>query len=460
MKKNIGSVINRKPPLKKNILIFLLYLTLISAFLYAPWYYFTRYGLPVCGKFIYSDGKVSVFSNSNNEKKDTALKMGEGDIIKTGKTGRTSVSFEDLISIRLAHFTELEFTRVRLLVSNLFDLLRGKVANKYTIGGQFNLNKGTIWIDKSGGAFFTLRAGAAVIAPEKASFEVSFQPRGDTRISVYRGNVKVTFIDQNEAGTVIFPGKECILKSRKCTAMKALKYRPDDIWQNWNMALSYIAPPRSAIKRAPVKIEAGRAALIENSQSGKRNITRKKPDPKIIERTDPYSLKKWIQEKTSGGKDPYPKYTPSGSKLSRLAFTEFPGSTPENTGDDKDRDNPTYAQPATDPSDNSAAPAAAPAAPKKQAEPYSFDQWVKVKTRGGKDPYPKYTPPSASGAAYGTPFTPEWSAGRSSLPDPVQSPAQKSQQNLKKKEKEDSAESWFPFLKEDSVPPPPPSLNK
>lgn len=455
--KNNGSVKKIRPPLKKNIIIFLVYLALISTAIYLPCYYFVVNGVPLCGNIIYSDGNARVFHNTDRGTKDDSLKVGTGDIIVTEKTGRTSVSFDNLISIRLARHTELEFNRINRQISNPIQLLEGKSTNLFAAGGQLNLHKGRIWIDKSAGAPFILRAGEILITPGKAAFDISLTPRSETRISVYRGNVRVSVIGSNVFNTVIFPGKECLMVKGKCISIHALRYHSDDIWQNWNMALSYIAPPRSAGKLAAIKAETRRAAASGNSadKSGNTGIRKQGKE----ERTDPLSFKRWIEERTKGGKDPYPKYTPSGSSISKLAFTEFPESSSTDTGSDLFEDGSSY-PPHYESSESSSHPPRLPgsaikseAPSKKYAEPYSFEKWVHERTRGGKDPYPKYTPPSSRGNA-------STQDEGSELPYPSITAQPSPQKCQKVKEEEDSAASWFPFLKdEDSVPPPPPSLN-
>lgn len=460
--KNNGSVKKIRPPLKKNIILFLVYLALISTAIYLPCYYLIVNGVPLCGNIIFSDGNVRVFHNTDKETKDASLKVGTGDIIATEKTGRTSVSFDNLVSIRLAHHTELEFTRISRQVSNPFDLFEGKCTNLFAAGGQLNLYKGKIWIDKSAGAPFILRAGEILITPGKAAFEVSLKPQSETSISVYRGNVTVSVIGSNGFNTVIFPGKECLMLKGKCISISGLRYRSDDMWQNWNMALSYIAPPRSARKLAAAKAETKRVSAAGNSAGSSSDTGRRKQETK--ERTDPLSFKKWIEERTKGGKDPYPKYTPSGSSISKLAFTEFPESSSTDTGSDSFDGDSSQPPPRTGNGDEDGESSSHPpplagsgiksAAPsKKYAEPYSFEKWVHERTRGGKDPYPKYTPLSAAGNASSQDDSSE-------LPYPSSSVQPSPQKSQKAQEEEDSAASWFPFLKEDSVPPPPPSLNQ
>jgi len=445
-----------KPPLRKNFLLFIIYLALISAAIYIPWHFFTVTGVPVTGSVVYADGKVRVFNNSFEKDRENAARLDEGDRVVTGKTEKTSISFEDLISIRLSHFTELEITKIRRQWCNPMDLLGGKRTNICAAGGTIILRKGAIWIDKSGGAPFAVYAGDTQIMAEKASFEVTYKPQGETCISVYRGDVRVGIVGGSDFNTVVFPGKECVMMNGRCTSINSLRYRSEDKWQNWNMALSYIAPPRSARKLAVVRVTAAGTQRGNGSKGGEGGTSKKGLGVKTEERTDPFSFKKWLSQKTREGKDPYPKYTPSGNSVSKLAFSEFPGTSAADETGNTDSGNSTGEDrsPETPPPLSGRSGAPAPAASLKNADRYSFERWVHDKTRGGKDPYPKYTPPSASGAA-----TPE---AVSELPYPsnsAQSTAQKVQKTAKPKAEDNSAESWFPFLKEDNVPPPPPSLN-
>lgn len=420
-----------KLPRKKNIFILFGYLFLIILMLSLPLIYLTIMGLPVPGRIVYSDGKVTVIRNARETQKGTSAKLHEGDYIITNRASRTVVAFKNSISLRLSNNTEIEITKLRLYCHNLFDFLKGKSSTLFAIGGELTLLEGALWIDKTAGAQFTIRAGDAVVYPGRAACEVFKTPHRLVSISVYRGNVKVGLEDQPVFKARIFPGQECLVKGEKIEKVLTLRYREYDSWQNWNMALSYVAPPQDKLRQIAFHHNAWKPGMAPPPLKGM--IQRPPPDtpkPKKADedKSNPYSFKKWVQERTEGGRLPYPKYSPSTDKITHLPYSEFP-QAPAIAG-----------RSGGDGSDTSAPP-----------EPPAIG--------------PEGITAIFSSRYSGSSFTPVWGTaddGSSSAESSSASGGEKKPEDNGKTKSEDSGKTknvWLPFVQEDNLPPPPPSLN-
>lgn len=434
-----ASMVNRMPPpgfpklpRKKNVFTLLGYLFFIILLLSLPLTYLTIVGIPVPGRIVYSDGRVTVVRNARETEKGTSAELYEGDYIITKRASRIVVAFKNSISLRLSRDTEIEITKLRLYSHNLFDFLKGKSSSLFAIGGELTLLDGALWIDKKAGALFKIRAGDAVIYPGRAACEVLKSHHSLVSVSVYRGHVKVGFEEQPDFKPRIFPGQEFIIKSRKIERVLTLRYREYDSWQNWNMALSYVAPPMVKLRQIALQQNGWRPAITPPPDKGM--IKRPQPEHPKSHKADEdkanlYSFKKWVEEKTEGGKLPYPKYTPNNDKLPRLPFSEFPEGPPTVIGSS-----------GRDGSNTSLPP-----------EP------------------PVLGPEGISGvfsSRYsGASFTPVWGTadeGSSASGQPSAKGGGKKQVGSGQQKPDNGGQNkneWLPFVQEDNLPPPPPSLN-
>ncbi len=412
-----------KLPRNKNLFSLSVYLFLIILLLSIPLHYLTAVGIPVSGRIIYSNASVSVTRHSEKTEKGSLATVHEGDLLSTGETARTSISFKNNLCLRLSRGTVLELTRVRLHCNNLIDFLKGKSNGLWAIGGEITLTKGNLWIDKTAGAKFTVWAGDAVVFPGRGACDIFRNPRGSVCVSVYRGDVKVGVKDHLVFKAKIFPGQECVINNRKFEKIAALKYRPGDPWQNWNMALSYVAPPGQKSRLVASHFDRWKQETAPPPQDTgmKRRPDNQRADPGAQEMNNQYSFEKWVEQSTNGGKESYPKYRPPGGKVARNQYSDFPEAPASGNGG----------------SDASAPPAPPAMGP------------------GGITSI--FTAPYS-----GTSFTPVWGAadGGSSSSDTSSASSSAPQEEPKSHKGGKSKDVWLPFLQEDNnAPPSPPSLN-
>jgi hypothetical protein len=403
-------------PRRKSIRALLLYLLPMLLILSLPFYLLTVTGLPVSGKIVYSDGSLSVKRHSEERKMGSSAKLCEGDLISTEGIGRTVIAFSNLVSLRLSHETELELTKVRLYATSIRDYLKGRNSSLCAVGGELTLVRGSVWVDKTAGALFSIRAGDAVIYPGRAACEIFRNRQGSVCISVYRGDVKVGLVDQPVFKAKIFPGQECVVRDKKFEKLALLRYRPNDAWQNWNMALSYVAPPSEKVRHVAYQHNGWKPGISppQHDEGPRRAQDVQKQDAVPNDRTNPYSFKKWVEEKTGGGRDAYPKYNPSGQKVTQIPFSEFPEAPPSTGRGDRGS------------SDGSAPPAPPAMGPEGITAIFSS----------------RYS---------GTSFTPVWGSADDG--------ASSSHSESKTQKGTAAKNEWLPFVKEDNLPPPPPSLN-
>jgi hypothetical protein len=154
-----------------------------------------------------------------------------------------------------------------------------------------------------------------------------------------------------------------------------------------------------------------------------------KPGKADEDKTNPYSFKKWVEEKTEGGRLPYPKYSPPTDKITHLPFSEFPEAPPATAGRSGGNGGDTSAPP----------------------EPPAIG--------------PEGITAIFSSRYSGSSFTPVWGTadeGPSSSESSSASGGEKKPDDDGKTKSEDNGKTknvWLPFVQEDNLPPPPPSLN-
>ncbi|MDQ7826813.1 MAG: hypothetical protein RDV48_28705 [Candidatus Eremiobacteraeota bacterium] len=430
MKKHPGVNLLNYPPRKRQLILGAVLLVFLLMWLVSA----VTTGIAVQGKILCFGGGVKMVRTEWQDWKKVQNKLiidwgihniKEGDIISTTGAQRTVILFKDAISLRLAPETSIEFRRVRKRTDSLtrvIEYFKGKTPVLLPLEIEIFLTRGRLWVDKSEFAHMRIKTNEALIYPGRSSMEVLLTADGTTKVGNYRGNVYVALSKYPGFKARVFPGQRYIIKNRKFTSIAMVEFRKSDSWQNWNFALSYITPPDGVTRYN--SHEAPAATVAVNSSGGEKN-THSKGQGKQVAVNDRYSFERWVKEKTRGGHDPYPKYSPALSEMKQYSYLLFPQAPGAKGASGKQGEDGEESAPPPPPS----------------LGPGGISSLL------------------ASESYSGSSFTPVWGkADGGSASSSASTPVSKGSSHSGGSDKS-SVKQWFPFVdKDDSGPPPPPSL--